>query len=130
MTVSGPPWRRDLLTRQIIGAAIEVHRCLGPGLLESAYQKCLAWELHRRGISAASDVPVNLVYKGATVDASFRIDLVIEAQAVVEVKSVIKLLPVHESQLLTYMKLSSISTGLLINFNMTVLKDGIRRLVL
>ena len=124
------PALRDVLTARIIGAAIEVHRCIGPGLLESAYQRCLAWELRSLGFAVARDVSLPLSYKDITLDVSYRIDLMIDARVIVEVKSVANLLPVHEAQLLTYLKLSGIKKGLLINFNVEMLKDGIRRLVL
>jgi GxxExxY protein len=118
------------LTSRIIGAAIEVHRCVGPGLLESAYQTCLAWELRKAGCLVAQQVPCPLTYKAAALDVGYRLDLVVDGAVIVEVKTVTKLLPVHEAQLLTYMKLTGIHTGLLINFNVVVLKDGIRRFVL
>ena len=121
---------RDVLTARIIGAAIDVHRCIGPGLLESAYQRCLAWELRSQGIAAARHVSLPLTYKDITLDVGYRIDLMIDGSVIVEVKSVANLLPIHEAQLLTYLKLSGIRKGLLINFNVAVLKDGIRRLVL
>ena len=120
---------RDVLTGRIIGAAIEVHHLIGPGLLESAYQKCLAWELHTLGSSVDRHVSLPLVYKDVTLDVGFRIDLIVDGQVIVEVKSVANLLPVHEAQLLTYLRLSGIRRGLLINFNVAVLKDGIRRFV-
>jgi GxxExxY protein len=102
---------RDGLTAQIIGAAIDVHRCIGPGLLESAYQTCLAWELRSQGIAVARHVFLPLAYKDVTLDVGYRIDLMIDRRVIVEVKSVAKLLPVHEAQLLTYLKLSGIRKG-------------------
>jgi GxxExxY protein len=117
----------DPVTSEIIGSAIEVHRLLGPGLLESAYQQCLAHELTLRGLEFRMQVPVPVSYKGVNLDCGFRIDLMVN-DIVVELKSVEKLLPVHEAQLLTYLKLASASTGLLINFNEYRLADGIRRL--
>ena len=113
----------------MIGAAIEVHRQLGPGLLESAYEACLAYELAQRGLDAWRQVELPVVYKGAKVDCGYRIDLLVGNEVVVEVKSVQALLPVHESQLLSYLKLSGRRVGLLINFNVEILKLGLRRLV-
>ena len=118
------------LTDRIIGGAIRVHRALGPGLLESAYQACLVRELELEGLGVESEVELPLVYRGAEVKPGFRIDLLVEGQVIVELKSVAKLLPVHESQVLTYLKLTRLSTGLLFNFNVPVLKDGMRRLLL
>ena len=121
---------RPTLTARVIGAAIEVHRFVGPGLLESAYQKCLACELREIGCTVVSDVVLPMSYKGVAVEAGYRIDLLVDGDVIVELKSILRLLPVHEAQLLTYMRLSGVRTGLLINFNVPVLKDGIRRLVL
>jgi len=118
------------LTGKIIGAAIEVHRVLGPGLLESAYQKCLAHELRLRGLYVESEVPVPLTYKGLDLGCSYRLDLLVERQAVVELKAMESILPVHRAQLITYLKLTHCQVGLLINFNVPVLKDGIKRIVL
>ncbi len=118
------------LTRKIIGAAIEVHRALGPGLLESAYQVCLARELTLQGIPFESEVPIPVVYKGVNLDAGYRADLIVDGKVVIELKAVESLLPVHEAQLLTYLKLTNCKVGLLINFNVPVLKDGIIRRVL
>jgi GxxExxY protein len=117
------------LTRQIIGAAIEVHRELGPGLLESAYEECLCHELRLRGLAFERQVPLPLVYKGVKLDCGYRIDVLVERRVVVEVKSVECVLPIHEAQLLTYLKLGGWRVGLLINFNVPLLKDGIRRLI-
>lgn len=119
--------KADPITSEIIGSAIEVHRLLGPGLLESAYQQCLAHELTLRGSEFRLQVPVPVLYKGVKLDCGFRIDLFV-SEVVVELKSVEKLLPVHEAQLLTYMKLATASTGLLINFNEYRLADGVGRL--
>jgi GxxExxY protein len=120
--------QRDALTEQIIGAAIEVHRALGPGLLESAYQECLCIELGLQGVRFKSQVELPVIYKGHHADVGYRLDLVIDDAVVVEIKAVERLLPVHEAQLLTYLRLSGIATGLLLNFNVPVLKDGIRRM--
>jgi GxxExxY protein len=118
------------LTEQIIGAAIEVHRGLGPGLLESAYQRCLYHELDLRGISYLKETPLPILYKDCQLDCGYRIDLLVESVVVVEIKSVEKLDKIHDAQLLTYLKLGGWKIGLLINFNVPVLKDGIRRRVL
>jgi GxxExxY protein len=118
------------ITEAIIGAAIEVHRRLGPGLLESAYQRCLEYELSERGIAFAREVAVPVVYKGVALDCGYKMDLVVEGIVVVELKSVETILPVHEAQLLTYMRLSGLRVGLMINFNVAQLKDGITRRVL
>jgi GxxExxY protein len=121
---------RDRLTEQVIGSAIEVHRCLGPGLLESAYEECLAWELSHVGLKIQRQVPLPVVYKEVRLDVGYRLDLVVEKRLIVELKTVEKLLPIHQAQLLTYLKLSGLKTGLLLNFNSAVLKDGITRMVL
>ncbi|MBX3403274.1 MAG: GxxExxY protein [Phycisphaeraceae bacterium] len=118
------------LTEQVIGAAIEVHRTLGPGLLESSYEACLAHEMELRGLRIARQLPLPIVYKKAHLDAGYRLDLVVEDQVVIELKHVEKLLPIHEAQLITYLKLSGKRVGLVINFNVRVLKDGILRRVL
>jgi GxxExxY protein len=121
---------RDPLTEKIIGLAIEVHRILGPGLLESAYEECLCHELKENRIAFKRQVPLPVVYKSVHLDCGYRMDIVADGGVVIEVKTVEKLLPVHEAQLLTYLKLSGNRTGLLLNFNSAVLKDGIRRMVL
>jgi GxxExxY protein len=121
---------RDPLTDAVIGAAIEVHRQLGPGLLESAYEECLCLDLSQLGFSFLRQVSLPVRYKGILLDCAYRMDIVIPGELVIELKTVEKLLPIHEAQLLTYLKLSGVSTGLLLNFNVAVLKDGIKRLVL
>ncbi len=118
------------LTQSIIGAAIEVHRALGPGLLESAYEGCLAHELALRGISAQRQVEVPVLYKGIRVDTAFRADFIVEGRVVIEVKAVERLTPVFDAQVLTYLKLTSLPVGLILNFNTKVLTDGIKRLAL
>lgn len=118
------------LTKNIIGAMIEVHKCLGPGLLESAYQTCLAHELILRKIPFEKEKPVSLIYKGERVNCGFRADFIIDKKVVVELKAVEQLLPIHEAQLLTYLRLTSIKVGLLVNFNTKYIKDSIKRLVL
>jgi GxxExxY protein len=117
------------LSEAILGAAILVHRTLGPGLLESVYETCLAHELNRRNLSFHRQIPMPVQYGGLRIDNGYRIDLLVENRLVVEVKAVQKTLPVHEAQLLTYLRLSECSLGLLLNFNVPVLKDGITRLV-
>ena len=117
------------LTHKIIGAAIEVHRQLGPGLLESAYEECLARELAIRGIRFERQKPIPVVYKGIKLECGYRIDLLVERRIVVELKSIAELAPIHEAVVLTYLKLCGNTVGLLINFHVTVLKDGIRRYI-
>jgi GxxExxY protein len=120
----------DALARQVVDAAFKVHRSLGPGLLESAYEICLGVELSHRGLICETQVPVNITYGGVTVDSAFRLDLLVDGRLIVEIKAVEKLLPVHEAQLLTYLRLSSRRLGLLINFNVPLIKQGIKRLAL
>lgn len=122
--------QRDSLSESLIGAAIEVHKHLGAGLLESAYEECLCYELTQRKIAFRRQVELPISYKNIKLDANYRIDLIIENSLLLELKSVEKLLPIHEAQLLTYMKLSNVSTGLLINFNVPVLKNGLKRMKL
>jgi GxxExxY protein len=118
------------ITHEIIGAAIEVHKLLGPGLLESAYEACLCHEFAIRKINFQKQKPVPLVYKEIKFDCGFRLDLLVEKQVVVELKSVDALAPIHEAIILTYLRLSGHKVGLLINFNVSVLKDGIRRFIM
>ena len=119
----------NIITEKIIGAAIEVHKTLGPGLLESVYEDCLAIELQLKKIKFIKQYRIPINYKGHSINKNLIIDLLVENQIIVELKSVEKLLPVHEAQLLTYLKLTDIKTGLLLNFNVALLKDGIKRLV-
>ncbi len=119
----------DQVTEKIIGAAMKVHSALGPGLLESAYQACLFREIEKQGLSAESEVLLPVIYDGETIDVGYRMDLLVEQQIVVELKSVDKILPIHEAQLITYLKLSHKKVGLLINFNVLHLRDGITRRV-
>ena len=121
--------RLNKITETIIGAAIQVHKTLGPGLLESAYEACLAYELSKRGLRSEQQKPLPLVYEQVKLDCGYRIDLVVEGSVVVEVKSVDALAPIHDAQVLTYLKLSGCKIGLLLNFNVPMLKDGIRRFV-
>jgi len=118
------------LTEKIIGAAIEVHKYWGPGLLESTYEKSLAIELEKRGVPFKRQVELELSYKGVSLGEEFRLDLIVGDKVVVELKVVKELAPIHEAQLLTYMKLTNCKVGLLLNFNVPVLKQGIKRLVL
>ena len=120
----------DPLSHKVVGCALEVHRNLGPGLLESTYEQCLAHELTDEKISFKVQKALPVLYKGVNIDCGYRVDLLIEDKLIVELKSVEKMLGVHEAQLLTYMKLSGINLGLLINFNSKVLKDGLKRFVL
>ncbi len=116
------------LTEQIIGAAIEVHRELGPGLLESTYEACLVHELMKRGLGCRRQVDFPVVYKGERIDCGYRIDVLVEGQVAVELKSIDKLIPIHRAQLITHLRLARLPVGLLINFNVTVLKDGLVRI--
>lgn len=121
----------DELSNRVIGCAIEVHRALGPGLLESAYEQCLARELALSDILFQVQAPLPVEYKGVRLDCGYRIDLFVEKKLIIELKAVEKFLPIHEAQILTYMKLANISVGLLMNFNVELLKDGgIKRFVL
>ena len=118
---------QDGLSGQVIGAAIEVHKELGPGLLESVYQQCLAYELEERGVQVRAEVALPVRYKGLQFDSAFRIDLMVEEVLVVELKAVDAILPVHRAQLISYLKLSGLGLGLLINFNVPVLSKGVTR---
>ena len=120
----------DELSNRVIGCAIEVHRILGPGLLESAYEQCLAFELENAVIPFQTQKALPVVYKKIRLDCGYRMDIVVDNTLLLELKSVEVLLPIHEAQLLTYLKLSGIRTGLLLNFNVAVLKNGIKRFVL
>lgn len=117
------------ITNEIIGAAIEVHRELGPGLMESIYEECLSIELTNRNISFEQQKIIPILYKQQVIQSNFRLDLLVENKVIVELKSVEYLLPVHEAQLLTYLKLTECKIGLLINFNVPVLKNGIKRMI-
>ena len=121
---------KDPRTSPIIGAAIEVHRNLGPGLLGSAYEECLCHELHLRGLDCKRQVPLPLLYKGLKSDCGYKIDLIVQDEVVLELKAVERLLPIHEAQLVTYLKLTGKRVGLLINFNVPLLTQGIIRRVL
>jgi len=120
---------KDPLTDKVIGSAIEVHKSLGPGLLESAYEECLCYELGQNKIAFKRQAPLPVFYKSVKLNCGYRMDIVVDERLIVELKTVEKILPVHEAQLLTYLKLSGLSTALLLNFNTAVLRDGIRRIV-
>jgi GxxExxY protein len=120
----------DELARQVVDSAFSVHKALGPGLLESAYAACLGLELKKRAIPFLSEIAMDIDYDGACVESAYRLDFLVNHQLIVELKAVEKLLPIHEAQLLTYLKLSKHRLGLLINFNVPLIRDGIRRLVL
>ena len=117
------------ITRQIIGGAIEVHRALGPGLLESAYEECLYHELILMGLSVERQIPLPVRYKGKKLDCGYRVDMIVDNQIMLELKACEHIEPIHKAQLLTYLKLAGLNLGLLLNFNVTVLKDGITRMV-
>ena len=120
--------RLDQISRRIIGAAIEVHRHLGPGLLESAYQSCLAFELNQLGLKVEEQKPLTVVYKQVKLDCGYRLDMVVEDEVILEVKAIEKLLPIHEAQLLSYLRLSKKRVGFLMNFHVPVLKNGSKRI--
>ena len=117
------------LSQAIIGAGIEVHRELGPGLLESAYEECLSYELRQKGLGFTRQQPLPVVYKGTRLDCGYQMDLVVENKIILELKSVDRLLPIHQAQLLTYLKLTNLTLGLLLNFNVYTFTSGIRRVV-
>jgi GxxExxY protein len=119
----------DELTDRVLGACIEIHRQLGPGLLESAYEECLCYELSQADIRFERQRPLAVAYKNVKLDCGYRLDLVIENKLIVELKTAESLLPIHEAQLLTYLKISGLSYGLLVNFNVPLLKQGIKRIV-
>ena len=120
----------DKLSNQVIGLCLDVHRELGPGLLESTYQQCLSYELSKSSVKFELEKELPVKYKDVVINCGYRIDLLIEKKLILELKCVEKLLPIHEAQILTYMKLSDIKIGLLINFNVMMLKNGIKRFVL
>ena len=123
-------FHNDPLTEKVIGLAIEVHRQLRPGLLESAYEACLCYELAQAKFDFERQLALPVVYKSVRLDCGYRLDVVVENRVILELKTVERLVPIHEAQVITYMKLSGIPTGLLLNFNSVVLRHGIRRLVL
>jgi len=119
----------EALAKEIVDCAYQVHRALGPGLLESAYQQCLFHELKERGLNVEKELPMPLVYKDVHLDCGYRIDLMINRKVLIEIKAVDALAPIHLAQTITYLKLSELSLGFLINFNVTKIKDGIKRVV-
>lgn len=121
---------KDPLTDKIIGAAIEVHRNLGPGLLESVYEHCLCYELSQLGLAFVRQAPMPVKYKDILIDAGFKIDILVENQVILELKVCDTISPIHEAQLLSYMKLAKVQRGLLLNFNVLLMKDGIKRYVI
>lgn len=126
---AGPGARVDAVARAVFEAALEVHRTLGPGLLESVYEACLCRELVLRGVPFARQITQPVAYKGEMIEAGYRLDLVVDGRVIVEIKAVERLLPIHEAQLLTYLRLADLRVGLLLNFNSVLLKDGVRRLL-
>jgi len=121
--------REDVLSKKIIGAAIEVHRILGPGLLESTYEQCLIKELNLNNIKCDNQVSLPVIYKGIDVNCGYRIDILVEELVIMEIKAVEKLMPIHKAQILTYLKMSDLQLGMLINFNVPKLVSGIQRVV-
>ena len=121
--------RLNRITEIIIGAAIRVHRTLGPGLLESVYLACLAFELAEEGVGVETQRPIPVEYRGVRLECGFRADLIVEGAVIVEVKSLERLAPVHQAQMITYLRLSGCLVGLILNFNSSVMKDGIKRVV-
>jgi len=117
------------LSSETIGAAIEVHRNLGPGLLESAYESCLSWELRQRGFDVENQVPIPIRYKGLTLDEGYRIDLLVEGKLLLELKSIDKVQPIHMAQVLTYLKMTGLKMALILNFNVLLMRSGIKRIV-
>ncbi len=120
--------RLNRITEQVIGGCIEVHRALGPGLLESAYEECVCYELSQSGLAFERQVKLPIVYKNVKLECGYRMDVVVEGILVLEIKAVERLIPVHEAQLLSYLKLAKKPIGLLLNFHVPVLKDGIKRI--
>jgi GxxExxY protein len=129
-TPSPIPEETEVVAAQVVDAAFRVHSALGPGLLESVYEVCLRHELQKRGLEVQSQVSLPITYDGLRIDAGLRLDLVVSGSVIIKLKAVDELAPVHEAQLLTYLKLSGVRLGFLINFNVPVIKSGIRRMVL
>jgi GxxExxY protein len=121
---------KDFLTQKVIGCAIEVHKELGPGLLESSYESCLMYELLKAGIDAENQVVLPINYKGVLIESGYRIDILLPEKLIIELKAVDKLSPIHTAQMITYLKLSNIRTGLLINFNVQKITNGLKRISL
>lgn len=123
------PERLNLLTEKVIGCAIEVHKGIGPGLLESAYEECLCYELSQAGLAFTRQVPLPVVYKGVNLNCGYRLDIFVEDQVILEIKAVDKIIPIHEAQLLSYLRMLNRKVGLILNFHSTVMKHGIKRIV-
>lgn len=123
------PEQINFLTEKIIGCAIEVHRAIGPGLLESAYEECLCYELAQSGLSFRRQVPLPIVYKEVKLDCGYKLDIIVEEAVILEIKAVDRLIAIHEAQLLSYLRMLDLRVGLLLNFHSTVLKDGLKRIV-
>ena len=121
--------RLDLITEKIIGCGIEVHRGIGPGLLESAYEECLCYELSQQGLKFERQVPLPVIYKGIKLDCGYKLDIIVEDSVIVEIKAVDRLIAIHEAQLLSYLRMLDKRVGLLLNFHSPVLKNGIKRIV-
>ncbi|MGB8644678.1 MAG: GxxExxY protein [Anaerolineae bacterium] len=119
----------EAVAKEIVDSAIKVHRALGPGLLESAYQQCLAFELHERGLKVECEVPIPVIYQSHQIDVGYRIDMLVDGCIIVENKAVDQIIPIHEAQLLTYLKLSNLQLGFLLNWNVLLMRQGIRRMV-
>lgn len=117
------------IAREIVDSAVKIHRALGPGLLESAYQRCLAYELQKRGLQVETEIYLPVIYDGQQIDASYRLDMLVEDVVIIENKAVEKLLPIHKAQILTYLKLRQLWLGFLINWNVRLIKHGINRVV-
>ncbi len=124
------PSEIERVAKEVVDSAFKIHKALGPGLLESVYQACMVHELHRRGFKVKTEVKVPVIYEGLRLDAELRIDLLVEDQLIVELKAVDKMSPIFEAQLLTYLRLLGLRLGLLINFNVPLIKDGIKRVIL
>ncbi|MBM4177076.1 MAG: GxxExxY protein [Ignavibacteria bacterium] len=121
---------QNILTQKIIGCAIEVHKHLGPGLLESAYEECLCFELHQEGLKFERQKAVPIIYKEIKLECGYRLDILVENEIVIEIKSVDAISPIHQAQVLTYLRFANKKLGLLLNFNVRILKDGIKRFIL
>lgn len=117
------------IARTIVHSAIKIHKALGPGLLESVYQKCLTYELEKSGLKVVCELPLPVKYEEVKIDIGFRIDMIVEDKIIVENKTVEKIAPIHEAQLLTYLKMAKLNLGFLLNWNVTLMKDGIKRMV-
>lgn len=124
------PYETERVTTEVVDAAFKIHKTLGPGLLEAVYEACMIHELHRRGFKVQTQVEVPIIYEGLRLAADLKLDMLVENQLIVELKSVNKMNPVFEAQLLTYLRLRGLRLGLLINFNVLLIKDGIKRVIL